>query len=225
MRKEYKDWRGNVVKTAIHDSCVTFEEGKLFALLGQNGAGKSTTLNILSGLSPATYGDALVYGHSLKSQIHLIREMMGICPQHDILFAELTAREHINLYAGLKGVPEADWSSIVEERLDAVKLLKVADNPVGSFSGGMKRRLSVVIATIGDPKIVFLDGILAFFSRVDRDSVSLYFKPSLEPTTGMDPVNRRYVWSFIEKFKKNRVIILTTHSMEEADVVCFGFVA
>lgn len=162
LRKEYKNWKGNVMKTAIHDTCVTFEEGKLFALLGQNGAGKSTTLKILSGLTPSTYGDALVYGYSLKSQIHYIREMIGICPQHDILFDELTATEHIKLYAGLKGVAESDWEMIIEERLGAVKLLKVANNPVGSFSGGMKRRLSVVIATIGDPKIVFLDGISYF---------------------------------------------------------------
>jgi ABC-type multidrug transport system ATPase subunit len=94
----------------------------------------------------------------LKTQMHKIREMMGICPQHDILFNELTAREHIELYAGLKGVPVGDWSAIVDERLGAVKLLNVADNPIASFSGGMKRRLSVVIATIGDPKIIFLDG-------------------------------------------------------------------
>ena len=87
---------------------------------------------------------------------------MGICSQHDILFNELTAREHIKLYAGLKGVAESDWDALIEERLEAVKLFDVADILVNSFSGGMKRRLSVVIATIGDPKIVFLDGI---FSR------------------------------------------------------------
>jgi ABC-type multidrug transport system ATPase subunit len=129
--------------------------------------------------------------------MHKIRKLMGVCPQHDILFHELTAREHIELYAGLKGVDSSSWDSIVTERLGAVRLLKVVDNPVGTYSGGMKRRLSVVIASIGDPQIVFLD----------------------EPTTGMDPVNRRHVWSFIEKFKKDRVVILTTHSMEEADVV------
>ena len=148
-------------------------------------------------MTPPTYGDSQIFGYYLKTQRHKIRSIMGVCPQHDILFNELTAREHIVLYAGLKGLPRKQWESIITERLDAVKLLKVADNPIHTYSGGMKRRLSVVIATIGDPKIMFLD----------------------EPTTGMDPVNRRHVWSFIEKFKKDRVIILTTHSMEEADVV------
>jgi ABC-type multidrug transport system ATPase subunit len=152
---------------------------------------------MLCGLTPATYGDALIYGYSLLTQMNEIREIMGMCPQHDILFNELTAREHIELYAGLKCVPKTEWKDLVEVRLDAVKLLKVADKPVSTYSGGMKRRLSVVISSIGDPKIMFLD----------------------EPTTGMDPVNRRHVWSFIEKLKKDRVIILTTHSMEEADVV------
>ena len=162
LRKEYTNWKKTVTKTAVHDTCVAFENSKVFALLGQNGAGKSTTLNILSGLSPATNGDALIFGYSLKTQIHQIRQLMGVCPQHDILFNELTAREHIELYSGLKGVPSSEWTAIVEERLGAVKLLNVVDNPVASYSGGMKRRLSVVIATIGDPKVVFLDGNLRY---------------------------------------------------------------
>lgn len=174
------------------------------ALLGQNGAGKSTTMNILSGLTPASSGDANIYGYSISSQIHIIRKFMGICPQHDILFVDLTAREHIELYAGIKGIPRKDLPRLIESRLKAVRLWKVADQRAGTYSGGMKRRLSVAISTIGDPKVVFMD----------------------EPTTGMDPVNRRHVWSFIEKFKKGKVFVLTTHSMEEADVVllvCFLF--
>jgi ABC-type lipoprotein export system ATPase subunit len=158
LRKQFKDWRGRVTKTAVFDTCINFEKDKLVALLGQNGAGKSTTMNILSGLAPSSYGDCLIYGHSLKNQMNEIREIMGVCPQHDILFHELTAREHIELYAGLKGVPRNEWEGIISERLGAVKLLKVLDNPVGSYSGGMKRRLSVVISTIGDPKIVYMDG-------------------------------------------------------------------
>ena len=152
---------------------------------------------MLSGLTPATAGDALIYGYSVKDQIQEIRSIMGICPQHDILFDDLTAKEHIELYAGLKGVSLAERQALISDRLAAVKLSTVANVRAGTYSGGMKRRLSLVISTIGDPKIIFLD----------------------EPTTGMDPVNRRHVWSFIEKFKQDRVVVLTTHSMEEADVV------
>ena len=123
--------------------------------------------------------------------------MLGVCPQHDILFDDLSAREHIELYAGLKGVPKKYWTELFEERLKAVKLWTVKDVRAGTYSGGMKRRLSLVISTIGDPRVIFMD----------------------EPTTGMDPVNRRHVWSFIEKFKAGRCIVLTTHSMEEADVL------
>jgi ABC-type multidrug transport system ATPase subunit len=159
--------------------------------------GKSTTIGILSGLTPATSGDALINGLSVKNQISQIRSIIGICPQHDILFDDLTAREHICLYAGLKGVPASQWEPLIQERLQFVRLLSVADVHSGTYSGGMKRRLSLVISTIGDPNIIFMD----------------------EPTTGMDPVNRRHVWGFIEKFKKDRVIVLTTHSMEEADVL------
>ncbi|KAL5032325.1 hypothetical protein RTP6_000451 [Batrachochytrium dendrobatidis] len=200
LRKVY---RNNILfssekdKVAVRNSCFGVEEGKLLALLGQNGAGKSTTISMLSGLTPATSGDALIYNFSVRNQIHRIRSIMGICPQHDVLFDDLTAREHIHLYAGLKGVPYNEIALLIEERLQAVRLLTVADVRAGTYSGGMKRRLSLVISTIGDPKVIFMD----------------------EPTTGMDPVNRRHVWTFIEKFKKGRVIILTTHSMEEADVL------
>ncbi|KAF8936514.1 hypothetical protein EDD21DRAFT_445427 [Dissophora ornata] len=184
-------------KIAVKDLCLTLQEGKLLALLGQNGAGKSTTMNMLSGLTKSTGGDALFYGLSMNSNMAEIRSMMGVCPQHDILFGDLTAEEHIQLYAGLKNVPKHDIPRLTEERLKAVRLWNVKDRLSHTYSGGMKRRLSMVISTLGDPKIIFLD----------------------EPTTGMDPTNRRHVWSFIEKFKQGRIIILTTHSMEEADIL------
>jgi ABC-type multidrug transport system ATPase subunit len=156
------------------------------ALLGQNGAGKSSTMNILSGLTPFTNGDAFVYGYSVANQRNEVRRNLGVCPQHDILFNDLTAQEHIELYAGIKGVDQKTVDTLMNDRLASVRLLKVKDKYAGTFSGGMKRRLSLIIATIGDPKVIFLD----------------------EPTTGMDPVNRRHVWSFIEKFKKDRIIVL-----------------
>ncbi|KAK9728380.1 hypothetical protein K7432_001166 [Basidiobolus ranarum] len=200
LRKVYKNGmfkKSKLDKVAVRDLCLTLQEGKLLALLGQNGAGKSTTMNILSGLTPASSGDAWFFGYTRSDDIDIIRGMLGVCPQHDILFDDLTAAEHIELYAGLKGVPRKEIPGLVKSRLEAVRLWKVANKRSEAYSGGMKRRLSVVISTLGDPKIVFMD----------------------EPTTGMDPVNRRHVWSFIEKFKQNRVIILTTHSMEEADVL------
>ncbi|KAJ3328381.1 hypothetical protein HDU76_010049 [Blyttiomyces sp. JEL0837] len=176
---------------------MSLQDGKLLALLGQNGAGKTTTMAILAGLTPPTMGDAMIYGYSVKTQAAEIRKILGVCPQFDILFDDLTAKEHIELYAGLKGVPKKYWAELLEERLRAVRLWTVRNNRVQTYSGGMKRRLSLLISTIGDPQVLFLD----------------------EPTSGMDPVNRRNVWSFIEKFKRDRVIILTTHSMEEADVL------
>lgn len=112
---------------------------------------------MLSGLTPATSGDALIYGLSVKSQMSQITKLMGICPQHDILFDDLTAREHIELYAGLKGVAADQWEPLIQERLGFVRLLSVADVRAGTYSGGMKRRLSLVISTIGDPRIIFMD--------------------------------------------------------------------
>ncbi|KAK9687931.1 hypothetical protein K7432_014586 [Basidiobolus ranarum] len=200
LRKVYKNgWfkKSKLDKVAVRDLCLTLEEGKLLALLGQNGAGKSTTMNILSGLTPATSGDAYFFGYTRSDDIDTIRGMLGVCPQHDILFDDLTAAEHVELYATLKGIPRNEIPNLIKSRLQAVRLWNVANKRSAAYSGGMKRRLSVVISTLGDPKIVFMD----------------------EPTTGMDPVNRRHVWSFIEQFKKDRVIILTTHSMEEADVL------
>ena len=161
------------------------------------GAGKSTTMNIVAGLAQCTSGDGLIYNYSINDSIGSIQSLLGVCPQFDLLFLDLSAVEHIELYSELKMIDSHLIKGIVEDRLQAVRLWDVKDKPIRTYSGGMKRRLSMVIATIGDPKIVILD----------------------EPTTGMDPVNRRYVWQFIEKFKENRVIILTSHSMEEADIL------
>lgn len=198
LRKEYRGiFKSKNDKVAVKSLCLTLQEGSLLALLGQNGAGKSTTMSCLSGLSPPTAGDAVFYGLSITKNMQKLQKIMGICPQHDILFNDLTAFEHIELYGGLKNLSKQEIQRVAEERLGQVKLLKVQHLKSGTYSGGMKRRLSVVISTLGDPKVIFLD----------------------EPTTGMDPVNRRHVWSFLEKFKENRVVVLTTHSMEEADVL------
>ncbi|KAJ3258613.1 ATP-binding cassette sub- A member 1 [Chytriomyces hyalinus] len=197
LKKIFRAYGELESKHAVRASSFTVEQGSLLALLGQNGAGKSTTMAMLAGLLRPSGGDALVYGLSIATQMDQIRAILGVCPQHDILFEDLTAIEHIELYAGLKGLSMKKLAKVFEERLKVVQLWTVKDVRAGTYSGGMKRRLSLIIATIGDPKLLLMD----------------------EPTTGMDPVNRRHVWAFIEKFKKDRAIILTTHSMEEADVL------
>ncbi|CAG8481798.1 3835_t:CDS:10 [Ambispora gerdemannii] len=193
-----KEYRGKLFsksrekKLAVDGLYLTVEEGQLFALLGQNGAGKTTAISIIAGHLQPTSGYATIYNKDIITSMNSIRSSMGICPQHDLLYADLTCEEHINLFAGIKGI-KLD----AKELLTKVDLLKVKNFPSSKLSGGMKRRLSVIIASIGDPKILILD----------------------EPTTGMDPLNRRKVWSFLSEYKTNRIILLTTHSMEEADLL------
>ncbi|KAF5734706.1 ABC transporter A family member 2-like [Tripterygium wilfordii] len=184
---------------ALKGLWVNVAKDQLFCLLGPNGAGKTTAINCLTGITPVTAGDALIYGYSVRSSVSMsnIRRIIGVCPQFDILWDALSGREHLHLFASIKGLPRASIKSVAEKSLAEVRLIEAAKMRAGSYSGGMKRRLSVAIALIGDPKLVILD----------------------EPTTGMDPITRRHVWDIIEDAKKGRAIILTTHSMEEADIL------
>ncbi|KAF5957627.1 hypothetical protein HYC85_004852 [Camellia sinensis] len=184
---------------ALKGLWVNFAKDQLFCLLGPNGAGKTTAINCLTGITPVTAGDALIYGHSVRSSVGMsnIRKIIGVCPQFDILWDALSGREHLHLFARIKGLPAASIESVAQKSLAEVKLTEAAKTRAGSYSGGMKRRLSVAISLIGDPKLVILD----------------------EPTTGMDPITRRHVWDIIENAKKGRAIVLTTHSMEEADIL------
>ncbi|KAI8468323.1 MAG: hypothetical protein J3K34DRAFT_523031 [Monoraphidium minutum] len=184
---------------AIKDSWFGIEQGSLFCLLGPNGAGKTTTINCLTGALPPTAGDALVYGESLCGEggLDRVRSLMGVCPQFDVLWNELSGREHLIIYGHIKGLKFSEVPIHGADLLERVKLTYAANVRSGSYSGGMKRRLSVAMALLGDPKIVYLD----------------------EPTTGMDPISRRYVWDIIQEAKAGRAIVLTTHSMEEADIL------
>lgn len=157
----------------------------------------ATAINILTGLFLPSSGDAFVFGKSVLTEMTAIRRSMGVCPQHDVLWNELTAREHLEIFSKLKKIPKNRRKKIIEAKLESVRLREVGNNRVSSYSGGMKRRLSVAISSIGEPEIIFMD----------------------EPTTGMDPTSKRHVWKLIQQLKKNRVIFLTTHSMEEADVL------
>ncbi|CAI7736838.1 unnamed protein product [Closterium sp. NIES-54] len=184
---------------AVKGSWFGVEKDKLFCLLGPNGAGKSTTIHCLTGIIPTTAGDALVLGSSIRDpgSMARIRGIMGVCPQFDILWDRLSGAEHLYLFARIKGLAPAHTSKEVASLLEEVRLTDAQKMRTRAYSGGMKRRLSVAVALIGDPEVVYLD----------------------EPTTGMDPVSRRHVWDIVERAKKGRAIVLTTHSMEEADIL------
>ncbi|KAL7747854.1 hypothetical protein RI367_006789 [Sorochytrium milnesiophthora] len=182
---------------AVNAISMTLRKGRCLALLGHNGAGKSTLINMLSGLLSPSSGNAYVFGHALTHGAAPIQRVLGTCSQDDIQYPELSAREHLRLYARFKGIPTSELKEYIDERLDLVGLLPHADQLVGEYSGGMKRRLSIVSAGIGDPQFIILD----------------------EPTTGMDPINRRKVWQYIARLKRDCVLLLTSHSMEETDAL------
>ena len=190
---------GGIPFKAVDGITYGVDKNSAFVLLGHNGAGKTTTINMLVGNLDITSGTGLVAGYNAKTQMRAINQIMGVCPQHDILWPALTGEEHLELFCRLRGMNEDEVKRETDRRLKDVLLdaPKVRATPAGAYSGGMQRRLSIAISLIGNPKVVYLD----------------------EPTTGMDPVTRREVWDMIQKAKKGRVIILTTHSMEEADVL------
>jgi ABC-type multidrug transport system ATPase subunit len=153
---------------------------------------------MLTGLYPANGGNAWVAGFDIKTRLDQVQLQMGVCPQFDILWKDLTVKEHLLFYARLKGISPETEEAMVEKAITEVKLERFANFKTKQLSGGMRRRLSVAISLVGEPKIVFLD----------------------EPSTGLDPENRRQLWDILGEARGKRAIILTTHSMEEADVLC-----
>ncbi len=194
-----KMYRGG--KYAVKGISLGIPNGECFGLLGINGAGKSSTLAMLSGEFGPSDGKANLAGLDLYKDIHACRRKIGYCPQFDALFELLTAREHLELYARIKGIDEEDIKRVVDAKIREMGLTEYADRYAGTYSGGNKRKLSVAIAMIGEPSIVFLD----------------------EPSTGMDPVARRFMWDVISDIVTKREmcsLILTTHSMEECEALC-----
>ena len=196
-----KAFRGKGVrKYAVKDLTVAIAKGECFGLLGPNGAGKSTSLNMLTGFLTPNGGSALIQGNDITTEMDKVYKTMGVCPQDNLLWEKLTARDHLLFYARLKMFEGEQLKKAVDDALRSVNLLNggVADKQVKKFSGGMKRRLSVAISFIGAPAVVYLD----------------------EPSTGLDPASRQNLWDVVKKGKDGRGIILTTHSMEEASVLC-----
>ncbi|KAI0566803.1 ABC transporter-like protein [Gracilaria domingensis] len=182
---------------AVDDISFSVKRNTAFALLGSNGAGKSTLFKMLVTVLSPSAGDAYIYGNSVRENPAAVRKLLGVCPQFDLFWDNLTGAEHIELFAALKNVTRKDRIQEIMERLADVDLTDVANELVGSYSGGMQRRLSVAMSLTGDPKIVLLD----------------------ECTSGADPHVRKDLWAAIERAKKGRVVFLITHSIAEAQQI------
>jgi ATP-binding cassette, subfamily A (ABC1), member 3 len=195
LRKVYETTAED--RVAVKGLNLDIYEGQCTVLLGHNGAGKSTTISMLTGLISPTSGDAIIEGKRVSTDMGFIRQSLGVCPQHDILFPELTVLQHLKMFATFKGVPDAEAEAAAEKMIREVGLKEKTNVRSSMLSGGQKRKLSVGIALIGDSKIVILD----------------------EPTSGMDPYSRRSTWNIIQRNKKGRVILMTTHFMDEADIL------
>ncbi|XP_013414368.2 LOW QUALITY PROTEIN: ATP-binding cassette sub-family A member 1-like [Lingula anatina] len=193
LRKVYR--RGQ--KVAVDGLTLNFYEGQITSFLGHNGAGKTTTMSVLTGLFPPTEGTAVVYGKDIRTDMDTIRNSLGVCPQYNVLFDGLTVEEHMWFYARLKGMSEAEVKQEMEGMIKDVGLPHKRDELSKNLSGGMKRKLSVAIAFVGGSKTVILD----------------------EPTAGVDPYARRAIWDLLVKYRKGRTIILSTHHMDEADIL------
>uniref|UniRef100_A0A663DNJ2 P-type phospholipid transporter n=1 Tax=Aquila chrysaetos chrysaetos TaxID=223781 RepID=A0A663DNJ2_AQUCH len=186
-------------KPAVDRLCVGIRPGECFGLLGVNGAGKTTTFKMLTGDTDVTSGDAVVAGNSILTHISNVHQNMGYCPQFDAIDDLLTGREHLYLYARLRGVPAEEIKRVAEWGIQKLGLPLYADHLAGTYSGGNKRKLSTAIALIGCPPLVLLD----------------------EPTTGMDPQSRRLLWdSIVSVLRDGRAVVLTSHSMEECEALC-----
>ncbi|XP_026936312.1 cholesterol transporter ABCA5 isoform X2 [Sagmatias obliquidens] len=197
IQKTYRKKGENV--EALRNLSFDIYEGQITALLGHSGTGKSTLMNILCGLCPPSDGSASVYGHRASEidEMFEARKMIGICPQLDIHFDVLTVEENLSILASIKGVPANNIIQEVQKVLLDLDMQAIKDNQARKLSGGQKRKLSVGIAVLGDPKVLLLD----------------------EPTAGMDPCSRHIVWNLLKYRKANRVTVFSTHFMDEADIL------
>ncbi|XP_052331923.1 retinal-specific phospholipid-transporting ATPase ABCA4-like isoform X2 [Oncorhynchus keta] len=184
-------------RPAVDHLSIAFYEGQITSFLGHNGAGKTTTMSILTGLFPPTSGTAFINGRDIRTDMDSIRTSMGMCPQYNILFKHLTVEEHILFYSMLKGTSQAEAQQAVNVMLEDLGLPHKRDEEAQNLSGGMQRKLSVAMAFVGGSKIVILD----------------------EPTSGVDPYSRRSIWDLLLKYRTGRTVILSTHHMDEADLL------
>ncbi len=191
LTKKYKDL------TAVNRLNLTVRKGELLSLLGVNGAGKTTTIKMLTGLTRPTSGDAFLNGKSILTQSAAVREMIAVSPQETAVAPNLTVRENLELMAGVHGFQKSEAKDKVTELSDCFGLGEITGKRAGKLSGGWQRRLSIAMALISDPQILFLD----------------------EPTLGLDVLARGELWDMIRTLKGKMTVILTTHYMEEAEAL------
>jgi len=181
--------------TAVDGIDLGIKKGELFALLGTNGAGKTTTINMLCCLLKPTSGTACIMGYDVLKQPYRVKEIIGVSPQETVISERLNSRENLELIGRTHGIEAAELKTRSQELLKTMGLEARAKDQVHKFSGGMKRRLNIMMALVHNPRVVFLD----------------------EPTLGLDPQARRAIWEYIIRLKKEKTILLTTHYMDEAD--------
>ncbi len=191
LTKRYKDI------TAVDGLDLTVHEGELFSLLGVNGAGKTTTIKMLSCLTRPTDGDAELLGNSIVKNIAAVKSIIGVSPQETAVAPNLSVKENLELMCGIHGFSKEKMKNKTAELSEQFDLVKMLDKKAGKLSGGWQRRLSIAMALISEPKILFLD----------------------EPTLGLDVLARSDLWDNIRSLKGRITIILTTHYMEEAEAL------
>ena len=189
--KRYKD------VTAVENLNLEIRKGELFSLLGVNGAGKTTTIRMLTCLTKPTAGEAFVGGFSITRQPDRVKQLIGVSPQETAVAPNLSVKENLELICGIHGFSRSETAAKIRAFSDQFGLSAVAQKKAGKLSGGWQRRLSIAMALIGQPEILFLD----------------------EPTLGLDVLARHDLWEVIRALKGKITIILTTHYMEEAETL------
>lgn len=189
LRKEFG------AKTAVEDLELTVREGEVFAFLGVNGAGKTTTIRMLTGLTEPTSGDATVKEHSILTELEEVKKAGNISPQETAVAPNLTVWENLEFIAGIYGYAKEDRKRRADEIITALELEEVRDSKAKTLSGGWQRKVSIAMALITEPEVLYLD----------------------EPTLGLDVLARRELWKVIRSLRGKATIILTTHYMEEAE--------
>jgi ABC-2 type transport system ATP-binding protein len=195
-RNLFKDFDG---LRAVDDVTFQMQDGEFLGLLGPNGAGKSTLMAILSCQLNPTRGEARIMGHDVVEERNEVKKIMGLCPQENVLYNDLTVRENLKFFCDLYSIPGDEANKRIGEILEFMNLVDKEKSFVKTLSGGMKRRLNIGAALVHRPRILMLD----------------------EPSVGLDPATRQDLWKAIRQIhEEGATIILTTHYMEEADTLC-----